>query len=359
MEPLSVAVVGCGNIAATGHLPAYQQAAENDLCRVVGVADADRERAEALAEQYGVPAFATANELLTATRHQVVSIATPPWSHRDLALRAFEAGCHVLCEKPIARSLAEAHEMVAASERTGKLLGICFQTRYSPEVRYVRERLRAGDFGHVHAIRTWGGGERALPFGPQRHRLETNGRGCLQHWTIHNLDIALWLLPDPRPLTASAFTYQRLANLPPGWVTSADGRTRPERVDPDIEDFGVGMIRLAGGTVVTLEANWMAAPSARPTGWEILADRAAIGIRPLRVLVDDGRDWVDATPRDVPSAEPSMAPLMADFLERVRDGRPSPISGAEVLLVQALMDALYESDRLGREVTFDPPRLEL
>ena len=112
--------------------------------------------------------------------------------------------------------------------------------------------------------------------------------------------------------------------------------------------------RLAGGAVITLEANWMAAPSARPTGWEILADRAAVGIRPLRVLVDDGRAWIDETPRDVPSTEPAMAPLMADFLERVRDGRPSPISGAEILRIQALMDALYESDRLGREVQFDP-----
>ena len=358
MEPLSVAVVGCGNIAATGHLPAYQRAAEADLCRVVGVADADQERAGALAEQYGVPAFASADELLAATRPDVVSIATPPWSHRDLTLKAFAAGCHVLCEKPIALNLAQAREMVAASERAGKLLGICFQTRYAPEVRYVRERLRAGDFGHVHSIRTWGGGERALPFGPQRHRLETNGRGCLQHWTIHNLDIALWLLPDPAPLTASAFTYQRLANLPPGWVTSSGGRTRPEHVDPGIEDFGVGMIRLVGGTVVTLEANWMAAPSERPTGWQLLADRAAVGIRPLRVLLDDGRDWVDATPGDVPTAEPSMAPLMADFLERVRDGRPSFISGREVLLIQALMDALYESDRLGREVPFDAALLD-
>ena len=146
--------------------------------------------------------------------------------------------------------------------------------------------------------------------------------------------------------------------MPPGWVTSAGGRTRPELVDPGIEDFGVGMIRLAGGTVVTLEANWMAAPSERPTGWQVLADRAAVGMRPLRVMIDDGRDWVDETPSDVPSAEPGMAPLMADFLERIRDGRPSFISGREILMIQALMDALYESDRLGREVPFDAALLD-
>ncbi len=77
MEPLSVAIIGCGNIAATGHLPAYQQAAESDLCRVVGVADADRERAEALAEQYGVPAFATADELLAYAQGKQVLPVQP------------------------------------------------------------------------------------------------------------------------------------------------------------------------------------------------------------------------------------------------------------------------------------------
>jgi len=349
VEPVSVAVIGCGNIAATGHLPAWDQAQASGLARIVGVCDDDLARAEALAEQYGVPAFGSVDELLAVGRPQVVSIATPPFSHRDLTIKALEAGCHVLCEKPIAPSLTDARAMVEAAERAGKLLSICFQTRFSPEVRWVRERIAAGALGHIHAIRTWGGGPRGLPFGPQRHTVETNGRGSLQHFTIHNLDIALWLLPDAKPLTASAFCYQRLQHLPEGWVTSTGGRTRPAYVDPRIEDFAVGMIRLENGTVVTLEANWMAPDSPRPVGWELLAEKSAVSIRPLKVLVDDGTDWLDQTPA-LPSVEFGMPDLMADFLERVRDGRPSLVTGPEILRIQAIMDALYESDKTGHEV---------
>lgn len=349
MEPLRVVVVGCGNIAEHGHLPAYQQAANDGLCDLVAVCDGDLPRAERLAELHGLRAFASVDELLTKVRPDVISVATPPGAHRDVVVRALDAGCHVLCEKPIALNLAQAREMVEAAERNGRLLSICFQTRYSPEVVHVRERLQAGEFGHVHSIRTWGGQERGLPFGAQRHRVATNGRGCLQHWTIHNLDIALWLLPHARPVTASAFCHQRLAALPAGWVTSTEGRTRPEQVDSHIEDFASAMLRLEGGTVITLEANWMAPPSTRPSGWEILTDRAAISIRPFRILVDDGIDWIDRTPT-LPPTGFAMAPLMAGFLDRVRAGGPAPVSGAEILRIQATMDALYESDARRREV---------
>lgn len=349
MEPIDVAVIGCGNIAATGHLPAWQEAQAAGAARIVGVCDDDLDRAEALAEQFGVPAFGSVDELLATARPQVVSVATPPFSHRALAIRALEAGCHVLCEKPIAPTLDDARAMVEAAARAGRQLSICFQTRMSPEVRWVRDRIAAGAFGHVHAIRTWGGGPRGLPFGAQRHRLDTNGRGSLQHFTIHNLDIALWLLPDARPVSTSAFCYQRLQHLPAGWITSPGGRTRPAVVDPNIEDFAVGLIRLAGGTVITLEANWMAPDSPRPVGWELLTERAAISIRPLRVLIDDGREWRDRTP-ELPPEATGMPDLMADFLERVRDGRPALVTGPEILRIQATMDALYESDRLGREV---------
>ncbi len=110
MTPLRVAVAGCGRIASSQHLPAL--------------------RAAAAALPYGVPAFASLDELLERTRPQVVTVATLPSSHRDLTLQALAAGCHVLCEKPVAMNLAEAEEMVAAAERTGRLLSICFEYRY-------------------------------------------------------------------------------------------------------------------------------------------------------------------------------------------------------------------------------------
>jgi predicted dehydrogenase len=208
---IRAALVGCGRIGVEEHLPAYVAAGERGLARLVGVCDADRARAERAGAAYGAPAFGSLDELLGSARPEVVTIATHPASHRELVLRALEAGCHVLLEKPIAMELGEARAMVGAAERAGRLLSVCFEYRYWDEARYVRELIARGELGRVHHVRTWGGSARGFPASPNFHRPEIAGGGVLTHWTIHNLDLALWLLAGasadgrpPEPLTASA-----------------------------------------------------------------------------------------------------------------------------------------------------------
>jgi predicted dehydrogenase len=172
----------------------------------------------------------------------------------------------------------------------------------------------------------------------------------LAHWTIHNLDLALWLLGNPEPLTASAFCYQRLAHVP---YASAPMR------DATVEDFGVGLVRLTGGTALTVEANWCQPPSARPEGWEILADAGAASISPLRLWHDPAGEWASHTPPPgvLAPCDYDMSRLMAGFLDGVVRGGPSPVTGQEIVRIQRLMDALYESARTGREIEISPASL--
>ncbi len=350
MKPTRVAIIGCGRIGTSGHLPAFQNAARNGLAEIVGVCDVDVNRAQRAGAAVGVPGYGSLAELIERARPEVVSIATLPVNHRNLTLEALAAGCHVLCEKPIAMNLAEAAEMVAAAERADRLLSICFEYRYWEEARFVRERIAGGDFGHVFAVRTWGGGVHELSPDPVRRLRAQTGGGVLTHWTIHNLDLALWLLGNPEPLTASAFGYQRLAHLPPpafaGWLAGGEAK------DPDVEDFASGFIRLAGGTVLTVEANFLAPPLPRPEGWEILGDRAAASISPIRFLRDRGDLWLEETPPTgtLAPCDYDMSRLMAGFLTQVRTGGPAPVSGSEILRIQRLMDALYQSMSLGQEI---------
>jgi predicted dehydrogenase len=352
MDALRIGVIGCGGIAVHGHLPAYRVAEEAGLARLVGVCDIDLERARAAARPYGVPAFAGAGDLLAATRPDVVSITTHPASHLALVRDALAAGCHVLCEKPVALSVAEARAMVAAAQRADRLLSICFEYRAWDEALYLRERIAAGDLGHVHAVRTWGGGVHAFPPSPNFHRRAIAGGGVLAHWTIHNLDLALWLLGNPEPLTASAFGWQRLSRLPRAAFATWLRGVAPASVEPGIEDFAVGLVRLAGGTVLTVEANFLQPPSPRPEGWELLGDHAAAALSPIRVWLDRGDEWVDATPAPgtLAPCDYSMDRLIAGFLQAVRTGGPPPVTGAEILRIQTLMDALYASAASGREV---------
>src|SRR5207248_9773873 len=108
-------------------------------------------------------------------------------------------------------------------------------------------------------------------------RAATAGGGVLAHWTIHSLDLALWLLGSPEPTTASAVAHQHVEG----------------DVDAEIEDFGVGLVRLSNGASLTVEANWLQPPSSRPEGWELLGARGAASVSPIRVWLDrDGR-WID------------------------------------------------------------------
>ncbi len=280
MGPTRVAVIGCGAIANGGHLPAYRAAAEAGLCQLVGVCDVDRERAQQAADLYGATPFKRAEDLLATVRPEVVSITTLPASHRDLALLAFDAGCHVLCEKPVALHYGAAADMVRAAARAQRLLSVCFQYRYWDEAVYLKERMAA--LGQVHAARTWGGNEHCFPTSPSYHRQDSAAGGVLAHWTIHNLDLILWLLGYPQPLTASAFCHQRLARYPQA-LGPALSYVEPADIEPTIEDFALGFMRLAGDAVVTVEANFLQPPSGRREGWEFLGARGAASIAPLRL----------------------------------------------------------------------------
>jgi predicted dehydrogenase len=357
--PIRVAVIGCGQIGTAGHLPAFAAAARDGACVIVGVCDLDAGRAQRAARAFGTTPYTSAEALLATARPEVVSLATLPSSHLALTLQALDAGCHVLCEKPVAMDVAQAAAMVEAAERAGRLLSICFEYRYWDEAAYVRQRIATGELGHVYAVRTWGGEARGLPSDPLRRRRSVSGGGVLTHWTIHNLDLALWLLDEPEPLTASAFCYLRALGAP--YATpehrgaAPEAQETPEALDA-VEDFGIGLVRLAGGTVVTVEANWFQPPSSRPEGWEILGEQGAASISPMRLWTDRTGAWRDETPPagSLAPCDYDMTRLMTGFLQRVRDGGPSPVSGPAIVRIQRLMDALYESAARGTEVTLNP-----
>jgi predicted dehydrogenase len=111
-------------------------------------------------------------------------------------------------------------------------------------------------------------------------------------------------------------------------------------------------VRLADGASLTVEASFVQPPSTRPEGWELLGERGAAWISPLRVWLDEGDAWRDDTPPagTLAPCDYDMTRLIHDFLRRARDGGPAPVAGREIVRVQRLMDGLYASAREGREV---------
>lgn len=146
---LRVCVIGMGPIG-NRHADIYR---ENPFVQLVGVCDIVKERAEAAALRHGVPGFLDAQQMLNALQPDFVSVTTGGYEygsdHYEPTLQAFEAGCHVLCEKPICNDIRKAEEMVRKAKETGLCFGIDFNHRFTPAARIAKRWQEEGKLGHL------------------------------------------------------------------------------------------------------------------------------------------------------------------------------------------------------------------
>ena len=167
MKKLKIGLVGCGGIANNKHMPALSKL--SDKCEMVAFCDIIVERAEKAAKEYGTPdakVYTDYNELLANPDVDVVHVLTPNVAHRPITVAAFEAGKHVMCEKPMAHTSADAQAMLDAWRKSGKKFTIGYQNRFRPEVQMLHQCCENDELGEIyfakaHAIRrravpTWG-----------------------------------------------------------------------------------------------------------------------------------------------------------------------------------------------------------
>ncbi len=146
-----IGIIGCGKIAQVRHIPEY---AEHQDAKLLGFYDINQERAGELARQYGGTAYATAEELLANPDIHAVSICAANFAHAELTIKALEAGKHVLCEKPMAITLAECEAMVEAAQKAGKFLMIGHNQRLAKAHSTAKELIDGGLIGDIVTFRT-------------------------------------------------------------------------------------------------------------------------------------------------------------------------------------------------------------
>jgi len=143
MKDIKAAIIGTG-AAAHFHLHAYRKCTNIAVSAVCG---GNAARADAFGRQFGVAAYTSIEEMLRKERPDVVTVATLEWEHEQPVLLSLDAGCHVLCEKIMAHSVAIGERMVAAAARAGRTLGVNYNYRSVPSHGLIREELRRGSFG--------------------------------------------------------------------------------------------------------------------------------------------------------------------------------------------------------------------
>lgn len=148
---IRIGIIGCGKIAQVRHIPEY---ADNKNAELHGYYDPSFERAKALAEKYGGKAYRTVDELLADTSIEAVSVCLANAAHSEVTIKALNAGKHVLCEKPMAVTLAECEAMVEASDKTGKRLMIDQNQRLAKAHVKAKALIEQGIIGKILTFRT-------------------------------------------------------------------------------------------------------------------------------------------------------------------------------------------------------------
>ena len=186
----TVGIIGLG--IGRAHIRAFLA----NGCRVVGLCQRDEAAVRKVAAQYGIDGvFTRWQDLIERARPDIVVIATPPRLHRDIALAAFAAGAHVLCEKPLAMNRDEAREMVDAAARHRRVAMTCFNWRFTVAMQEMHRRLTGGFVGRVfHVSGRWLAGFAADEKAPVTWRMdrEQAGHGAMGDMGVHLVDLVRW-----------------------------------------------------------------------------------------------------------------------------------------------------------------------
>ena len=340
---LRVGVIGLG--MGRAHIKGWQ---EHPQVKVVAIADPDAARLALVGDEFGVAGrYASAEEMLATEQLDVVSVCTPNKFHVELTLAALAAGCHVLCEKPMAMNAQEGRQMLDAAQAAGKRLMINFSYRFSAASRALKAQVDAGLFGDFYFGRSVWHRRRGMPgFGGWFGTKALAGGGPLIDLGVHRLDLALWLMGYPQPTWVMGSTYNPIASD----LAAKAGKTF------DVEDLAAGFIRFANGATLALEASWAAnIQEAELMETRLLGTKAGLLQKNLHAgYTFDAQVFteVNGAPVDMhlcpPTAEAKSA--MFDYAEAILAHTPHPAGGDEGLVVMQILDALYASARTGEPV---------
>ena len=343
VKKLRVGVIGLG--MGRAHIQGWQ---EHPQVEVVALADPDAARLALVGDEFAVAGrYANAEAMLAAEPLDVVSVCTPNKFHKQLTLAALAAGCHVLCEKPMAMDADEGREMLEAAKDAGKRLMINFSYRFSAASRGLKAQVDAGLFGDIYFGRSVWHRRRGMPgFGGWFGTKALAGGGPLIDLGVHRLDLALWLMGYPKPTWVMGSSYNAIASP----LAEKAGKTF------DVEDLAAGFIRFENGATLVLEASWAANIQE-----EELMETRLLGTKAglLQKNLDGGYTFdahvfteVNGAPVDMHLCPPTkLAPsAMFDYAEAILTGQPHPADGEQGLVVMQILDALYASARSGAPV---------
>ena len=366
-KKVRIGIIGTGWIADS-HIIEYLKMPDVEI---VSGADLIEGKAEKFFKKHNlenVKCYRNHKELIDAGEVDAVSICVYNSAHAECAIYALEHGIHVLLEKPMCVTTQEAVEICKAEKKSGKVLSIGFQPRFDPNMQMVKKIVQSGTLGKVYYIQTGGGRRRGIPtpFGTTFIEKDKGAIGALGDIGCYSLDMVLNAIGYPKPLTVTGYVSDYFGKDPDYFVS--EGKPAEYADIFGVDDFGAAFVRLEGGIILDFRIAW-AMHLDTPGDTIIMGTKGGLRIPstqcwngsiggPLKLYQRiAGKNVVTEFPMLPPVEQGNFYVKIRSFLDAVKNGTKAPVPSEEIIINQAIIDAINTSSKLGKEVEINIPKI--
>ena len=331
MEKTKVAVIGLGGIAQLVHLPNLTKFENVEVC---AVADINNNRLQTVADKFNIKErYKDHIDLLKNSDAGSLIIATPTNSHKEIATTCLKANKDILVEKPLARTLQEAKQIVDAAKKYKHQIMVGMNLRFRPDSMILKSLLNSGEIGDPFYIKC--GWLRSQSSGQKWFtKKEESGGGVIIDLSILMLDMALWLLKFPSVETVSTQSYHQYTK--------------------NVEDSSISFLRCSGSTTISIESSWSLPLAKDSFYFNIYGTKGAASLNPFHVYKKIEGQIIDLTPSQSESAvslfKKSYTNELKSFIGSVNGLNPIFSSAEESLPRMKVIEAMYKSSSLNKEI---------
>ena len=340
---LKVAVVGC-SLGVT-HIQNYQKLPNAE---VVAICDIDEPWLKHVQRQYHVPqAYTSLDDLLAQSDAEAVSVCLPVYLHKPATVDCLAAARHVLVEKPMAHTAAEALEMTAAAKAAGKTLMVSYNQRFGADMQYLKRYVDAGNLGEIYFARAvWRRPLGMLPeplmeratgvYSRNWFNEADKGGGVGRDLGAHMIDLALWIMGFPAIADVSGRSY---TNFLPAWAAQHGPQFKA-----DADDHSVGFVRFENGASLQVEMSFGQHLDQEVVLNEFFGTKGG-AVRDaqhgLKLFGEAAGSYTTTAPRLRSNA--ATGTTQANFVTSILEGTPPMVTPEQGIALMRVIDGLYAS----------------
>ncbi|MEM2261138.1 MAG: Gfo/Idh/MocA family oxidoreductase [Ignisphaera sp.] len=352
------AIVGVGGHGVNRHLIPLLRVSN---VKLVAVADINKSRCEEIASKYNTKCYTDYMDMISKEEVDAASIVTPTGLHATIAIDMLKNGIHVLVDKPLGVNVNEVVEVVKMAKKMNRKIMVGYWSRFSPALQYAIDIYSGGLLGDPYYAYGYLIRRRGIPGSPTFiDKTLSGGKGALLDIGCYIIDNLLAATGYRKPLYVTGAVYTKFGNVADE-IKFNWGSWDPSKFK--LDDFATGFVRFEGGLTMVFEVAWAANVShVGEVGYmKILGDKGGIEAKGDEAMKDisfhsrSERFLYDAKPI-LRSADMAFE-MVKSFIHSITEDHEPPVTGYQSIILHTIIDAVYTSSTIGREVKIELPEV--